>query len=846
MLKEDFEPIPGFRLERFLGRGQFGEVWKATSPGGTHVALKFLNVRERQGRKEFRSVQKIKGIRHPHLVQTYALWLLDEDMRVIDDDAAFDPSQSLMMDTADKARATLLSPVAKERTHRKPSMLVIATVLCDQNLMERLRECQAANQTGVPIDELLGYMEDAAKAIDFLNAPRHDLGDGPTSIHHCDIKPENLMIVGDRAVVGDFGVARILRSGGSVAKETSMGGSVAYMPPESFDSRTEFSSDQYALAITYYELRTGKLPFVGDSVAQVMKAKIDGTITFAEVSPAESKVLLKATSVQPDKRFATARAFVDALQSATTSKSREGQSWGWVWAGFGALAGVLLLAFGFVLFSDRLREESSSIENRNSSIDKNGFSGIEGELLWKQAIHDYRIAEQTDQAFDATLKKLVLAVKQSTFRPILVEPLGVDFSQVQNLASGKSFDPLAPDKKIAISQDGRILSKVTDNKVQRIFLDTGTTDQLTMDKLSEIEQCTWFDDQLVLIDDTFRVYLLDGSNLDIEAVKDSLTEIVGGAVGNESRWLNVLGNVQAMLLINATPERKVGAFGAVAPGLYRIFRLDQNQNLEIVPPNQKLRWQDTKWRQVHLESDSTGDFWSIFNTYEDSHSNLVIYDYQRHLSFDLSDDPILEKISELESLTFTDKGDSFVVVGNGNPSSDANSILGFGQYINDQWKIIQLTLPIASESIGCVRAISKTEFLIGQGVKLWKYQNLGSDENWTREAVADFEAFGDGKAIRAINELDNKWLILGHESGETSVCLIAAEDQSDPMMICTKINSTIRRIFLAGDKQNRLVIVAEDGSVAWFDADEVRLTAAACEQAEVKPIAATEVVSNSL
>ena len=46
-----------------------------------------------------------------------------------------------------------------------------------------------------------------------LNSPRHELGDGPVAIHHCDIKPENIMILGDLAVVGDFGVARILRSG---------------------------------------------------------------------------------------------------------------------------------------------------------------------------------------------------------------------------------------------------------------------------------------------------------------------------------------------------------------------------------------------------------------------------------------------------------------------------------------------------------------------------------------------------------------------------------------------------------------------------------------------------------
>ena len=80
----------------------------------------------------------------------------------------------------------------------------------DKNLCERLEECREEGLPGIPVDELLGYMEEAAKGLDRLNLFEHDLGQGPTHIQHCDIKPANMMLVGGAALICDFGLAQVL------------------------------------------------------------------------------------------------------------------------------------------------------------------------------------------------------------------------------------------------------------------------------------------------------------------------------------------------------------------------------------------------------------------------------------------------------------------------------------------------------------------------------------------------------------------------------------------------------------------------------------------------------------
>src|SRR5437763_11491919 len=118
-------PVPSFLLVKLLVRGGFGEVWKATAPGGVLAALKVLNLTNDQGYKEFRAIRLVKHINHPNLVHTIGFWLKDEDGKLMEEDAG-DNSISL------KAQA---------------SELLIAMGLGDKNLFDRLKECQVEGKS---------------------------------------------------------------------------------------------------------------------------------------------------------------------------------------------------------------------------------------------------------------------------------------------------------------------------------------------------------------------------------------------------------------------------------------------------------------------------------------------------------------------------------------------------------------------------------------------------------------------------------------------------------------------------------------------------------------------------
>src|SRR5262249_10198787 len=86
----------------------------------------------------------------------------------------------------------------------------------------------------------------------------------------------------------------------------------AYAAPEFFKGQTTSQSDQYSLAVTYCQLRGGRLPFAG-TLEEIMMGHAQKEPDLSMVPEAERPVVARALSKKPEERWPSCRAFVQAL-----------------------------------------------------------------------------------------------------------------------------------------------------------------------------------------------------------------------------------------------------------------------------------------------------------------------------------------------------------------------------------------------------------------------------------------------------------------------------------------------------------------------------------------------------
>lgn len=320
--QEGDEPVPGYRLHSYLGRGGFGEVWEACGPGGVHLAVKIIHGLERKkGGKELQALQLLKDIRHPNIVPLTGFWLKTADGMLIGDESSTDVAQQVDPLSGDSASGVsipgrAITAVAEViSTDARVAIadadeLVIAMGLAERSLFDLLEQCQRDGKPGIDFDELLTYMDDASRAIDLLNT-KHN-------IQHCDIKPQNILVQSGAAQVADFGLATSI---GDTREQSMFAATIAYAAPEVLMGQGPGpATDQYSLAITYYELRTGKLPFESERISDVFDAKRHGIVELSSLPADERQVIAKAAASDPKDRYRSAGEMVRALSQCGSGR----------------------------------------------------------------------------------------------------------------------------------------------------------------------------------------------------------------------------------------------------------------------------------------------------------------------------------------------------------------------------------------------------------------------------------------------------------------------------------------------------------------------------------------------
>ncbi len=116
---------------------------------------------------------------------------------------------------------------------------------------------------------------------------------------HRDIKPDNVLLdqASGRAMLTDFGIAKAPAAGATLTQLGTVVGTPEYMSPEqaSGDRHIDGRSDIYALGIVGYRMLTGRLPFEGDSVQQVIAQHISKeAVPLRRMNPEVSEELEKA------------------------------------------------------------------------------------------------------------------------------------------------------------------------------------------------------------------------------------------------------------------------------------------------------------------------------------------------------------------------------------------------------------------------------------------------------------------------------------------------------------------------------------------------------------------------
>lgn len=164
----------------------------------------------------------------------------------------------------------------------------------------------------LPLPKVMNIIAKVADALDYAHKQ---------NVVHRDIKPANIMYDPDTDTpkVTDFGIARITDS--SKTKTGMVLGTPSFMSPEQLaGKKIQGSSDLFSLGVSLYQLACGKLPFEGDSMAQLMYCIANEPPTNImsvnpDLPPCLAEILEKMLAKKIEDRYADGAQVAAALRS---------------------------------------------------------------------------------------------------------------------------------------------------------------------------------------------------------------------------------------------------------------------------------------------------------------------------------------------------------------------------------------------------------------------------------------------------------------------------------------------------------------------------------------------------
>jgi predicted Ser/Thr protein kinase len=264
--------IAGYRVERRLGSGGMGAVYEATQLSLDRVvALKVLSPTlsaDAGFRERFRREAMLQAaLEHPNIVPVYE---------------------------AGESEAGLF----------------MAMKLVDGADLKRL----AAGGDLAP-ERVLALLTQVAAALDAAHA---------SGLVHRDVKPQNILVDGERAYLAEFGLTKGAGDRGTTLTGQYLG-SLDYTPPEQIRGEPVGpAGDLYALTAVLYEALTGEVPFPHENEAALLYAHVAETPPRpserrAELPRALDGVVARGLAKRPEDRYRSAAALVDAARSALAS-----------------------------------------------------------------------------------------------------------------------------------------------------------------------------------------------------------------------------------------------------------------------------------------------------------------------------------------------------------------------------------------------------------------------------------------------------------------------------------------------------------------------------------------------